>query len=207
MTEIAEAETPLGWFIVEAYEKEIESAYLRLARAEYEVWAPIDRVRRPDRREKAKAQIGAFKNRRRRDARSFRFGRYFFVKCRLTPSVWHAITNTTSVLGIVSKIPVPEEQIQFQRENLPSFRKTEVVFSKKDHVVIKDGPFATFPGIVTDVDNRGILRVDVSIFGRSTPIVIEVGHVSMVVQAKSLTKKTFQGTGAQNPKARSSAAA
>lgn len=50
-------------------------------------------------------------------------------------------------------------------------------------VRVDEGPFASFPGIVSGVDNRGFVLVEVSIFGRPTPVTLEPGQIEITDSA------------------------
>ena len=59
--------------------------------------------------------------------------------------------------------------------------KLKVKFEKNDTVRISEGPFATFTGVVDEVnEDRETLKVMVTIFGRSTPVELEFGQVEKV---------------------------
>ena len=59
--------------------------------------------------------------------------------------------------------------------------KLKVKFEKNETVRITEGPFATFQGIVDEVnEDRETLKVMVTIFGRSTPVELEFNQVEKV---------------------------
>jgi transcriptional antiterminator NusG len=59
--------------------------------------------------------------------------------------------------------------------------KLKVKFEKGETVRVTEGPFATFQGVVDDVnEDRSTLKVMVTIFGRSTPVELEFTQVEKV---------------------------
>lgn len=178
------------WYVVEARGNSVESAYDRLAVAGFVVWMAVD-VRRS-----ANRQRGA--GRRRRDVRVPRFGRFFYLRSALDARLQHEICGTSGVVGMLrgagseTPTPVPAEVIEWLRR-IPVGRPCEnrAKFSVGDIVRLTDGPFAGFEAAVEYVDKRGLLRLDVSIFGRPTPIVLEVGHVELVRAGQAAAIKTY----------------
>ena len=113
------------------------------------------------------------------------FPGYILVKMELNNDTWHLVKNTPKVTGFVGsgKRPpaVPEEEVlritkQIDEGTLRP--KPKVEFEKGESVRVMDGPFATFAGVVEDVNQeKGKLKVLVSIFGRSTPIELDFMQV------------------------------
>ena len=91
---------------------------------------------------------------------------------------WHVVKNTPRVTGFVGSgqnpTPLSEEEVQqivYRVSTAADRPKPKLTFDKGETVKIIDGPFASFTGVVDDVNtDRNTLKVMVTIFGRSTPV-------------------------------------
>jgi len=116
------------------------------------------------------------------------FPGYVLVKMDLTDDAWHLVKNTPKVTGFLGSktkpSPIPEaeaERILKQSQEGVERPRPAVLFDIGEQVRVSDGPFASFNGTVEDVDEeKGRLKVSVSIFGRSTPVELEYGQVEKV---------------------------
>jgi len=98
--------------------------------------------------------------------------------------VWYFIRDVQSIIGFVGgNKPVPVEEKEMDRimaQGKPEEQpvKPKVQFQTGETVVIKDGAFENFEGVIENVDpDHGKLRLSVSIFGRSTPVEVEYWQV------------------------------
>lgn len=102
--------------------------------------------------------------------------------------VWHLVKNTPRVTGFVGTAndptPLSEEEVNhivFRVAEGKEKPKLRVKFEKNESVCITEGPFATFTGVVDEVnEDRETLKVMVTIFGRATPVELEFGQVEKV---------------------------
>jgi transcription termination/antitermination protein NusG len=111
---------------------------------------------------------------------------YVLVHVDLTDEAYHLIKNTpkvTGFLGADKSKPVPisaaeAERIKGQVVVSGESKKPLIIFEIGEQVRVADGPFASFNGVVEDVDDaKQRLKVAVSIFGRATPVELEFNQV------------------------------
>jgi transcriptional antiterminator NusG len=114
------------------------------------------------------------------------FPGYILVKMVLDDTSWLAVRTTqgvTSFVGIGNKpTPISEKEVQtivkFTMEEAPTYKQ---VFSVSDAVKIVDGPFAEFIGKIDNVDEeKGKVKVLVSIFGRETPVELDFLQIQKI---------------------------
>ena len=113
------------------------------------------------------------------------FPGYVLVKMDLTDEVYHLIKNTPKVTGFLGAenkpMPISEAEamrILHQVQEGIERPKPAVSFEVGEQVRVSDGPFASFNGVVEEVDEgRSRVKVAVSIFGRATPVELEFGQV------------------------------
>jgi transcription termination/antitermination protein NusG len=169
------------WYIVHAYsnfEKKVAESIREQAQARgfgdlfEEILVPTEKVVEVKRGQK-------------RDAERKFFPGYVLVKVDLTDEAYHLIKNTPKVTGFLGadKKPMPikdaeASRILHQVQEGIERPKPSITFEVGENVRVSDGPFASFNGVVEEVDeDRSRLKVAVSIFGRATPVELEFGQV------------------------------
>ncbi len=113
------------------------------------------------------------------------FPGYVLVKMEMTDQTYHLIKNTPKVTGFLGTdnkpIAISDEEAQrilHQVQEGVERPKPSVTFEIGEQVRVADGPFASFSGLVEEVDEeRARLKVAVSIFGRATPVELEYAQV------------------------------
>ena len=174
----------MRWYIVHAYsnfEKKVaeslkeQAAQRGLADKFEEIMVPTEQVVEVRRGRKVSSE------------RKFIPG-YVLVKCDLTDDVYHLIKNTPKVTGFLGAdkkpMPIPDieaERIKGQVAEGVERPKSSIRFDIGEQVRVADGPFASFSGVVEEIDEaRSRVKVAVSIFGRATPVELEYGQVEKV---------------------------
>ncbi|HEY7749843.1 MAG TPA: transcription termination/antitermination protein NusG [Aestuariivirgaceae bacterium] len=120
-------------------------------------------------------------------ARRF-FPGYVLVKMEMTDQAYHLIKNTPKVTGFLGSdnkpVPITDAEanrILHQVQEGIERPRPSVQFEVGEQVRVADGPFASFNGLVEEVDEeRSRLKVAVSIFGRATPVELEYGQVEKI---------------------------
>jgi transcriptional antiterminator NusG len=116
------------------------------------------------------------------------FPGYVLARLHMTDDVFHLVKNTPKVTGFlgVGGKPAPISEAEAARilstKGQPAAdtpkAKIKVNFEIGDEVRVLDGPFASFNGLVEEIDfDRGRVKVSVSIFGRATPVELDFDQV------------------------------
>lgn len=110
---------------------------------------------------------------------------YVLINMELTDETWHFVKNIPKVSGFLGSAtrpsPVSESEVSVilkQMEEGSNLDSDIKYFEIGESIKIIDGPFESFIGVVSDVDEeKSRLKVSVSIFGRSTPVDLEFSQV------------------------------
>ena len=113
------------------------------------------------------------------------FPSYVIVKMEMTKEIYHMIKNIQKVTGFLgasgSPARVTDKEIDKILGNIKEgslVPEPSVTFDVGEQVKVCEGPFASFTGLVEEVDEeKSRLKVSVSIFGRPTPIELEYNQV------------------------------
>ena len=113
------------------------------------------------------------------------FPSYVLVKMEMNKELYHMIKNIQKVTGFLGStgnpVPVSDKEIDKIMGGIKEGSltpKTMVSFDIGEQVRVCEGPFASFSGLVEEVDEeKSRLKVSVSIFGRPTPIDLEYNQV------------------------------
>jgi len=172
------------WYVLHVYsgfEKKIatqikEQAELKgLAETIGEVVVPVEEVTEVRRAQKVNTE------------RKF-FPGYVLIHMDLTDETWHLVKDVPKVTGFLGNKNKPSpisdseaERIMKQAQEGTEHRRPAIIFEIGEQVRVADGPFTSFMGVIEEVDeDKGRLKVSVSIFGRSTPVDLEYGQVEKV---------------------------
>jgi transcriptional antiterminator NusG len=176
----------LRWYVVHAYsgfENKVAQSIREQAEKKHmtalipEVMVPTEKVTELRRGAKVDAD------------RKF-FPGYVLARMELTDETWHLIKNTPKVTGFLGggkagrPVPITDAEagrILKQVQEGIERPKPSVMFEIGEQVKVSDGPFASFNGVVEEIDEeKQRLKVSVSIFGRATPVELDYGQVDKV---------------------------
>jgi len=113
------------------------------------------------------------------------FPGYVLIKVDLTKEIYHIIKNLQKVSGFLGSAdkptPISDEEIKRilgQVSESAVTQKAGMNFEIGEKVKVCDGPFASFNGLIEEIDEeKSRLKVSVSIFGRATPVDLEFNQV------------------------------
>lgn len=111
------------------------------------------------------------------------FPGYVLVDMKVTDDSWYVVRNTPNVTGFVGSgtIPVPvspDEWHIVEKHMGKSQPKFKIDFAVSDQVTVLSGPFQNYEGSINEIDQeKGRVKVLITIFGRETPVELEFTQV------------------------------
>jgi len=127
------------------------------------------------------------KNKKKISKRKF-FPGYVLIEMLVDNETYWAVRNipgVTGFLGGVKPVPLRQEEVDsivvLTQQEAQAKPKPAVMFEKEDNVRVIEGPFENFVGVVEDVnEEKGKLKVMVTIFGRATPVELDFLQVEKI---------------------------
>ena len=175
----------MDWYIIQAYsncEKKVKAALEEridisgLSSKFGEIMIPTEQV------------TELKKGQKRQIERKFSPG-YMLVQMELDDDTWHLVRKTPNVMGFLGgnktrPSPLTENELNKivnRVDEAVEQPKFKTVFESGETVRINDGPFNDFNGVVEEVDyEKNLIKVSVSIFGKSTPVELNFSQVEKV---------------------------
>ena len=167
----------MNWYIVQAYsgfeKKVVESIKEELKRHKLE--SSLDQILITHQVTEVKKEKGQKKK------KNISPG-YVLIKIELTKQIYHLIKNLQKVSGFLGSSDKPTDneikRILGQVSESAINQKSGISFEIGEKVKVCDGPFASFTGLIEQIDEeKSRLKVSVSIFGRATPVDLEFNQV------------------------------
>jgi transcriptional antiterminator NusG len=175
----------MKWYIVHAYsgfERKVKESLESRIRA-FGLEDRMGRVLIPT------ETVTEIRNNKKYTRESMFYPGYVLVEMDMDDEVWHMVKGTPRVTGFVGtgQQPTPlsddeVKQIVYRVADSKEKPKLKIKYEKNETVRITEGAFATFTGVVDEVnEDRETLKVMVTIFGRSTPVELEFSQVEKVL--------------------------
>lgn len=116
------------------------------------------------------------------------FPGYVLIRMVMNNDTWHLVKDTDKITGFVGGTPtnpqaLTEEEAAYmlgQGEGTSKKARSDVQFEEGEQVKVIEGPFASFVGTIEAVNDKGKIKVNVSIFGRPTPVELDFSQVEKV---------------------------
>tara|TARA_Y100000591_G_scaffold208069_1_gene180231 strand:- start:132 stop:656 length:525 start_codon:yes stop_codon:yes gene_type:complete len=171
----------MNWYIVQAYSG-FEKKVVDLIKDElkkHKLEENLEKILVPTH------QVTEVKKGKRIKSEKKYFPGYVLVKVNLTKQIYHLIKNLQKVSGFLGSRDKPTaisdteiQRILGQVSETAVNQKSGMNFEIGEKVKVCDGPFASFSGLIEEIDEeKSRLKVSVSIFGRPTPVDLEFNQV------------------------------
>ena len=174
----------MNWYIVQAYsgfeKKVVDSIKDILSKNKLE--SHLDQILVPTH------QVTEVKKGKRTKKEKKYFPGYVLIKIDLNKQIYHLIKNIPKISGFLGSEDKPSaitdseiQRILGQVSESAINQKSGISFEVGEKVKVCDGPFASFTGLVEEIDEeKSRLKVSVSIFGRPTPVELDYNQVEKV---------------------------
>lgn len=116
------------------------------------------------------------------------FPGYVLIKMIMNDKTWHLVKSTDKITGFIGgtldrPAPITNEEAAYMTSQMEEgFKKprTSINFTEGESVKVIEGPFTNFVGTIEAVNEKGRVKVNVSIFGRPTPVELDFTQVEKV---------------------------
>ncbi|QOR61780.1 transcription termination/antitermination protein NusG [Sulfurovum sp. ST-21] len=172
------------WYAIQTYagsEQAVKRAIEQLA-ADYGIEDKVERIVVPT------EEVIEVKNGEKKITERTLYSGYVFAQIDLDTNLWHKIQSLPRVSRFIGeqKTPTPlteaDIKVILDKMEQKSAPRPKVDFEAGEMVRIIDGPFANFTGMVEEYDlDHGKLKLNVSIFGRNTPVEILYTQVEKII--------------------------
>lgn len=116
------------------------------------------------------------------------FPGYVLIRMIMNNDTWHLVKDTDKITGFVGGSPdkpqhITDDEAAYmlgQGEGPAKKTRSSVNFEEGETVKVIEGPFASFVGTIEAVSDKGKIKVNVSIFGRPTPVELDFSQVEKV---------------------------
>ena len=133
-------------------------------------------------------QVSEIKSGKKRIFQRKFFPGYILVEMELTDDTWYLIKSIPGVTGFVGAgsrpLPLRDEEVQSilkQAQDAKEKPTPKVMFEKGESIRVTDGPFTNFNGVIEEANvAKGKVKVMISIFGRATPVELEMWQVEKI---------------------------
>lgn len=172
------------WYVVQVYsgfEQKISDSIMEQATKKgfandiEEIMVPTEEVVEVKRGQRVKSERRIFPG-------------YILIKMEMSDEGWHLIKNTDKVTGFLGggrkPVPISQREAEAMMKNIQEgvdSPRPSVIYDIGEELRVIDGPFASFNGIVEEIDEeKQKLKVSVSIFGRATNVELDYGQVEKI---------------------------
>jgi len=172
------------WYAIQTYagsEQAVKRAIEQLA-VDYGIEDKIERIVVPT------EEVIEVKNGEKKITERTLYSGYVFAQIDLDTDLWHKIQSLPRVSRFIGeqKTPTPlteaDIKVILDKMEQKAAPRPKVDFETGEMVRIIDGPFANFTGMVEEYDlDHGKLKLNVSIFGRNTPVEILYTQVEKII--------------------------